>query len=262
MERLRNIVFAFLILSGHCTVVGAQEALYPARIRYISLADGLSQSTVAEIYQDRRGIVWLGTQDGLNRYDGYDISTFRPDPLDRSTISGKSISAIVEDFKGRIWIGTDDSGLSRFDRNKGTFKRFQAESSDSTSISSDVVLSLLVDSGGTLWVGTAGGGLNRYLGDGSGFETIPVPDTGRSQDNWIFDLLETRDGSIWIATDGLGLYRFDPASSELTRPVITLPGSRETLDDLIFKMAADSEGELWLGTPFGLVSYDPGSGNV
>ncbi len=262
MDRLRNIVLSVLVPGCLLFEAAAQVAPFPARTRYVSLADGLSQSSVAEIYQDRLGIIWLGTQDGLNRYDGYTVSTFRPDPLDDSTISGKSVSAVVEDTRGRIWIGTDDKGLSRLDRNTGVFKRFRTDPRDSTSISSEVIFSLLVDSRGTVWVGTAGGGLNKYLGDGSGFERIAVPDAERSAGNWIFDLLETRDATIWIATDGHGLHRLDPVTSELSRPTITLPGSDETLDDLIFKMDADEGGVLWLGTPFGLVSYDPASGNV
>lgn len=139
MDRLRNIVLSVLVPGCLLFEAAAQVAPFPARTRYVSIADGLSQSSVAEIYQDRLGIIWLGTQDGLNRYDGYTVSTFRPDPLDDSTISGKSVSAVVEDTQGRIWIGTDDNGLSRLDRNTGVFKRFRTDPRDSTSISSEVI---------------------------------------------------------------------------------------------------------------------------
>lgn len=127
---------------------------------HLSLADGLSQSVVFTIFQDSRGFLWIGTQDGLNRYDGYNFKIYTHDPEDSTSLSDNHIGAIVEDHQGNLWVGTDN-GLNKFDRNTDQFTRFFHNPQDPQSLSDNVIGSLFVDSQGILWIGGDNHGLNR-----------------------------------------------------------------------------------------------------
>ena len=107
------------------------------RFERISLEQGLSQNTVRCILQDRRGFLWFGTEDGVNRYDGYEFRIFQTDPGNPNTLSGNFIRALHEDRNGIIWIGTNGSGLNRFDPATEQFTRFRSDGNDPNSISSD-----------------------------------------------------------------------------------------------------------------------------
>ena len=115
---LTLIVMAFNVL-GFSSFVFCQQTPF----KHISIDDGLSQSAVHCLLQDRQGFVWLGTQDGLNRYDGYGFKIFRHDPQDSLSISDNWIQTIYEDRNGRLWIGTDGDGLNCYDRETQSFVR-------------------------------------------------------------------------------------------------------------------------------------------
>ena len=133
----------------------------PLRFEHLSLEDGLSQNAVLSMLQDRQGFLWFGTQDGLNRYDGYNFTVFKTDPENPSSISLASILDIEEDPDGLLWLGTWGGGLNRFDPATGKAVRFQNDPSAADSLGNDVVASVFGDSQGRLWIGTMGGGLNR-----------------------------------------------------------------------------------------------------
>ena len=91
------------------------------RFEHLTLDHGLSQSTVYSILQDDRGFMWFGTQDGLNRFYGYDFVVFSPHPSDSTSITDNVVQVMLEDQSGRLWLGTARAGLNRFDRTKSTF---------------------------------------------------------------------------------------------------------------------------------------------
>lgn len=123
----------------------------------ISPDQGLSQNDVNCILQDRQGFMWFGTNDGLNRYDGYTFQVFKPDPSKAFAISSNLIQALEEDFEGRIWIGTAGAGLSCFDPVSRRFYHF-AESSDSGHLPiNNHLTNLYVDDYGRLWLSSLGG---------------------------------------------------------------------------------------------------------
>jgi hypothetical protein len=136
---------------------------------HLSLEDGLSQSSVRVILQDRRGFLWFGTEDGLNRYDGYTFKVFKPDPEDPYSLSDRWINTLYEDRAGNLWVGTRLGGLNRYDSQTGRFSHFtdepseiavspsNAASSDPASLSSNKVNAIYEDAHGILWVGTDSG---------------------------------------------------------------------------------------------------------
>lgn len=128
--------------------------------RHLSIEDGLSQISVESIVQDHAGFMWIGTEDGLNRYDGYNFKVYKHDPEDPNSISNNDIWCLYVDRKGILWIGTFSGGLNRFDPKNETFTRYFHISSDSTSISSNLVRAICEDHLGNIWVGTRDSGIN------------------------------------------------------------------------------------------------------
>ena len=110
---------ALWILVHLCFSAALHAQQNPIKFEHISIQQGLSQSTVSCILQDKRGFMWFGTEDGLNRYDGYNFVIYKNDGLDKTSISDSYILALYEDKSGVLWIGTYSGGLNKFDRNKG-----------------------------------------------------------------------------------------------------------------------------------------------
>jgi hypothetical protein len=131
----------------------------PLRFERFSLEDGLSQNSVLAMLQDRQGYLWFGTQDGLNRFDGYTFTAFKHDPDNTNSLSLNSILTLYEDDDGALWIGTWGGGLNRFDPHSNVWTRFRRDAADPASLCGDVVTALLADRDGALWIGTNDGGL-------------------------------------------------------------------------------------------------------
>src|SRR5829696_8111255 len=115
------------------------------RFEHISIEQGLSQSSVRVIFQDSRGFLWFGTEDGLNRYDGYTFKIYKPDPDVPNSLSDRWITSIVEDKNGYLWIGTRLGGLNRYDPRTEQFAHFMHEDTNPLSISDNLVNVLYID---------------------------------------------------------------------------------------------------------------------
>ena len=178
------------------------EAGQRLRFEHISIEEGLSQSTVFFILQDSQGFMWFGTEDGLNKYDGYDFTIYRHDPENPSSLSGNWITALVEDDLGRLWIGTSDGGLSRFDRTLDYFIHYRNDPQDPDSLSDDNVTAIYQDLEGVLWIGTGGGGLDRFDQENERFVHYQHnPDDPNSlSSNAVTAIYGDREGILWIGT--------------------------------------------------------------
>ena len=133
----------------------------PARFEHLSLEQGLSQSSVFCILQDSKGFLWICTQDGLNQYDGYGFTIYRPIPDDDQSLSDSYILSLYEDQDRTLWIGTYGGGLNSLDLDTGEITRFPVDREDGHSLAGGVVAAITQDDQGTLWIGT-NRGLNRY----------------------------------------------------------------------------------------------------
>src|SRR4051812_18861322 len=143
----------FLLLIVQAGLLYGQSNLY---FRHFTIQQGLSQNTVTCILQDRTGFIWLGTEDGLNRYNGYEVDVFKHDPSDPGTISQSNIRCLFEDDHEVLWVGTDD-GLNSYERSTEKFKHYRNDPSNSNSIGNNVVSGIAQDKTGLLWIGTNNG---------------------------------------------------------------------------------------------------------
>ncbi len=251
------------------------------RFEHITIDDGLSQGLVWTIHQDRRGFMWFGTKDGLNRYDGYNFVVFRHDPFDSTTISGNSVTAIFEDSRGKLWFGTQNSGLNCFDPATETFHRFKHDPENLNSLSSNFVTAICeaqdpqgtVEKSTTLWIGTVDGGVNKLVLTAKGELNAPVSgyhftrylhdstNPGSLSHNGVYDLLVDRSDVLWVGTEN-GLNQLAQAAGSGKNPVsqnqsfVSYFHDPENSGSLLSpkrnSLLEGRDGELWFATPRGL----------
>lgn len=231
------------------------------RFDHIGIEQGLSQSTVRVIFQDSMGFLWFGTEDGLNRYDGYAFKTFKPDPDNPDSLSDRWITSIVEDREGYLWIGTRQGGLNRYDPRAEKFTVFRNDKGDQSSIGDDHINVLYLDRGDNLWVGTEQGFdvLDRRSGGFTRYSYSPfTPDslTGKS----VTAIHQDSRGRYWIGTSSGGLNRFDPQSKTFT-PYQNNPEDVNSIsNDHVTVILDAGDSTLWVGTWYGLNRFDPDRG--
>jgi two-component system sensor histidine kinase ChiS len=216
----------------------------------ISIEQGLSQSVVICILQDSQGFLWFGTQDGLNRYDGYDFKIYKNDPENVQTLSNDWVTTIVEDSDGTLWVGTLGGGLNKFDRDTDQFTRYIHNPDDPNSISHNVVTDVLIDPDGAIWVGTNGGGLNLFDRKSGNFTSFLYDSANPDSisDDSISSLLIDRTNDFWVGTNGGGLNLFDPESGTFTSYKNDPEDPYSLSGDNINSLFEDHEGILWVGT--------------
>jgi PAS domain S-box-containing protein len=245
----------------------------PLRFERFSLTDGLSQNSVLAMLQDKQGYLWFGTQDGLNRYNGYEFTVFKHDPEDANSLSYSGVISLLQDRAGAIWAGTWGGGLNRYDPVSGRFTRYQHDPADPDSLANDIVPALLEDSQGRLWVATNGGGLDLF-DPASGKFTHHASDPAQASSlssNHISALLEDPSGQLWVGTGGFGvpgsgLNRFDPASGKAQVYRSDAQDPQTISSDSISAIVRGPDGALWIGTGGyavagnGLNRFDPAAG--
>ena len=223
---------------------------------HLTNRDGLSQMSVNAVLQDRQGFLWIGTEDGLNRYDGYEFRIFKPQDDDSSVASGW-ILALLEDRSGALWIGTR-KGLDRLDPRTGRFTHYRHHPDDPGSLSSDIVLALHEDRSGALWVGTEGG-LDRLDAEGRFTSYRHDPDDRHSLNrDAVLCIAEDDSGNLWIGTREDGLDRLDPARKRFTHYHHDPDDPNSLSHNEVDAIHVDRSGRLWIATRGGgLNRFDP-----
>jgi len=239
------------------------------RFEHLTIDEGLSQNAGLALLQDSQGYLWIGTQDGLNRYDGYTLTHFKHDPENLQSISANSIITLYEDRDGLIWVGTWGGGLNRYDPASSQFARYQPDPANPASLSHPIVTEIIQDQSGDFWVGTLTG-LERFdpvSGVFTHFQHDSDNPASLSSDA-ISVILPTNDGKLWVGTGafntpGNGLNLFDPATGKTQR-------LEKTGDCLASPNIADilpaPDGSLWIAyggygvSGGGLDHYNPQTG--
>lgn len=235
----------------------------------ITIEQGLSQNTVLAVLQDSRGFIWLGTEDGLNRFDGYTFKVYRHDPDDPGSLSNNFIRAIYEDTPGTIWIGTQGGGINRFDPKTGSFTRYTYKPSTPNCLSNNVVWTIRGGPPGVVWIGTDNG-LNRFDCKTETFTRwFHQEDNPNSLSNGkVKSICKDGTGGLWIGTLEGGLNRLvfnNPETPDKKEGTFThyrhhpdIPGSLS--HDKVYTVFVDSAGVLWVGTLNGLDKFDSRNG--
>ena len=185
------------------------------RFTHLSTEQGLSQSRVDHMLQDRRGFIWIGTYNGLNRYDGYRFKTYKPDPNNANSLGGLLVSALFEDRSGILWIGTDQ-GLNRFDPATERFTHFRADPDNPDGLSG-YPEHITQDRDGMLWLATRNGldRLDPASGRFTHYRNDPSDPHSLSSNDVRF-VLEDRQGTLWVAT-AAGIDAFDRRTGRVLR---------------------------------------------
>lgn len=252
MKNLFKYVFISLLLLSQSIVAQDIEFIFD----YYGVEDGLSQSEVICIFQDSRGLIWIGTQAGLNRFDGRNFISYDKDPLDSNSISSGWVYSIAEDFNGNLWIGTQN-GLNKFDPVTEKFEHYLTSPQEIKELGSNTVYSILVENKDLIWIKTDYT-ISKFIPSENRFihyshksdeDLFTVPKT-----DFHLPMLETKTG-IWTGSSfGLQFFSFeyDQIQSfhhEKGNP-LTIP------DDYVNALAMDNSGNIFVGTENGIAYFE------
>lgn len=234
------IVFILSLLTI-CSQLFAQPNL---RFQRIDPQKGLSQASVNALWQDKQGFMWIGTQDGLNRYDGYGFKVYHHNPEDPGSISSNWVADMYEDDEGILWLATF-AGLNRFDKKTEQFTRYSYDSSNLNSLSHDITTAIVEDNEGMLWIGTHSG-LNRFdrkKGHFTRYHYDPNNPDSLGHD-WITAISVDRQGRLWVGTRNGGLSIYDYKSQTFSR----YQSGPDIDTGHVTSLLTDQKGLLWIGT--------------
>ena len=219
---------------------------------HLNIRNGLSDGRIDCILQDSYGFLWFGTQDGLNRYDGYNFTVFDHDIYDSTSISSNWIRCLYEDKSHNLWIGTEGGGLNRFNPGDESFSWWIAKSGSPQSLSDNFVRTIIEDSYGILWIGTRSGMVQF---DWRVDVFIPFHYEPSNPNSPVFTenvtkIIEDRDRNLWIGTPD-NVYRYN--RKDQTVEHISFDAESERISALF----EDSAGNVWIGSRYnGLRKYD------
>ena len=236
------IIFLFMLLCIFYNTVYASDS-YNINFKSITIDDGLSQSLAEYIYQDSLGYIWIGTNDGLNRYNGNEFKVYKNIKNNDNSISNNMISSLVEDSDKNLWIGTD-GGLNKMNLLTGDITRYLVSDEDKT-YSNTVVDELLIDSKGRLWVCTING-LNLYDSENDKFIKVA---SEYLENKGLQDIDEDNQGNIWVSTRE-GLYRYNPDDGTV-KEFLSDENDKNTINENNIFSIYYSEKKLWIGTKTG-----------
>jgi len=262
------IILLSLILSKNISAEGDNYIF-----RHLTLADGLSQSTIMSIVQDKSGFMWFGTGDGLNRFDGYNFRLYPYNPKDSNSISDNFISIVFEDRDGDLWIGTIEGVLNRFDRGTGKFHRINIPRGDIKDLpwiedfysypiflsrnNSNTITSIAEDAQGNLWLGTWSEGLIKYNKSTGKFRRYlyNAEDSKSLSYNRVKHVYLDNSDDLWVSTFGGGLNyahrkeinRFNE-DLNFIRFKNSLTNDYSLSDDRITSVCEDKFGNVWVAT--------------
>lgn len=230
--------------------LSAQE--HDLKFEQFSIEDGLSHSKVNCIFQDARGFLWLGTNDGLNQFDGNEFTVYRWKPDDPKGLSAQLVRAVMQDRKGNLWVGTEGGGVNLFDRNSNSFRHFTSDSSAEISISSEDVNAIIEDRQGNLWLGT-GNGLDLFDLENKRVRNYSPPALAHAprRARIVNVIYEDKQNNLWVGTSNSGLWLFHRDRGEFTHYQHVPREAHSLGDNDVRSIHEDSQGNLWIGTTFG-----------
>ena len=219
----------------------AATDVHPMRFDHLTLDNGLSQSSVIAIEQDSAGFMWFGTENGLNRFDGYDVTHLRRERGNPDALRSDFIFALAEADDGGLWIGTNGGGLAYLDASRDVVKTWLHDENDTATIAGNIVRAMLLDSNGSVWLGLRNAGLDRFDPASGTFEHI---DLGAEAS--VFALEKDNVGDLWVGTDQ-GVFRVASQDDSVTHFAHT-DDATSLSGDRVRTIYEDRYGNIWVGT--------------
>jgi PAS domain S-box-containing protein len=248
MKKLLSLVFVGWLWSAVFASMALAQGGDMLRFERLTVENGLSNSAIMCVFQDADGFIWICTQNGVNRYDGYTITAYQHNDDDPASLSNNTVMSGLQTRDGNLWFGTDPGGLNRYDKRTGKFTTYVHDPNNPDSLSNDAVWALLEDSHGILWVGTRDG-LDRYDPATGKFKAyLPNPDNPHALSHgFVLRIFEDSTGTLWASTRG-GVARYNPQSDDFTifKPNPDDPHSISS--EQAWSIAEDRQGVLWFGT--------------
>lgn len=238
----------WLFLLALCAgAVHARPALPPTPLfTVLGTDDGLPSRTVNKLAQDRAGYLWMGTGDGLARFDGVQFRIWQHDPDDPDSLPGNVVETLHVDAQDRIWVGVEGAGISMLAPSRRGFRHFRAD--DEARFALGDVWAITSTARGELWFGGFGGGLYRYVPETDAVTIFrhDAADPSSLASDHVLSLAVDRDGVLWVGTS-VGLQSFDGIDAFATvQPPAGVAAS------MVLSLDADARGGLSIGTRNGL----------
>jgi ligand-binding sensor domain-containing protein len=232
------------------------------RFTHFGTAEGFSSDEINCMAQDPRGFLWVGTQSGLDFFDGQRVKTFRHADNDPSSLPSNDVISLLYDHRGKMWVGTN-AGIALFDEHTQRFRIFNSYTKEKTKCWCH---RLYEDKAGIIWFSCVEG-LGRIDPETFAIKTYPLfGPSSQSQQEWLIgSLLETRDGKLWVGSAS-GLFLFDRKTEKFSGsllPVSGLPLTTKISDNVVESLWEDDDGTLWVATwGSGLRHYFPKDGHT
>lgn len=213
-------------------------------VNQLSTSDGLSHNTVMDLLQDYKGFLWLGTADGLNRYDGERFQVYRRSARDAQSLSSNEIKCLLEDRQHRLWVGTNSGGLNQLD-SSGVRFRHLLRTVDGQDIATAAITDLAQDQAGRIWASTNGQGLLQIDPATRRVTQLTAAKNGLPS-NFIHRICPDRAGNLWLGDQQGRVTQVRLTDYRITP--VTLPAPDAAIAGSIMTIRCDSRGRLWVGT--------------
>ena len=239
LRRILGIIITLIVIN---TGLYRVEAFDNINFKNITIEQGLSQSTVETMIQDSKGYLWFGTNDGLNRYNGYEFKVYKNNKNSKNSLVSNYIIDVKEDNEGNIWVGTP-SGVSKINTENDNITNYTTDK-DKGNLSNNNVCEILIAKDGNILVATDNG-LNLYDKENDKFNRILDKDNIITNQS-IYSITEDSNGNLWIGTIN-GLNKVDIKSKKIEK-IYSSDESNSISGNWIYKVYPDKDGNLWVGT--------------
>lgn len=236
-----NVLALILFLGSIQPGFGQPQGSNEYRFKHYTSDHGLSQITILSLYEDEHGYIWIGTRNGLNRFDGYDFQVFFSDPWDKNTLSNNHINSLTGDGNGTIWIGTSN-GLTAYDQRTRVFTRYQPDQIPEDQTWS--VQSLMMDKDDNLWVSSASGLYVLRTGSDELARIEVIKEVNEVTSDYFLGSVQTSDGDLWFGGHNGLMKLVEENGKPALRRIEIRHGLR--LMASVNALYQDRPGELWV----------------
>ena len=244
----------FCVIALLCTTLHGYAQKTDIKFTRLSVNEGLSHLVTNFVNQDKEGFIWVGTDDGLNKFDGYRFKIYRNIPDNANSLSDNIVTCYLEDEEGFIWLGTHD-GLNRIDPETDEITRFFSNRKDSTSLSNNLMRSIAQDEQGFIWVGTENG-LNKFNPQSKINKRYYQTDSIQGfLGNVIHKIYIDRENQLWFKTE-LGVYRMNLRTERIETIIKLGQPEKSFIVNSNFGMWQDRSGNMLIGSGTGLYVFD------